>query len=234
MKKTIFIILLVIQKITFAQELLNTAIVFEQDSIKIEVQRWKEYLNNTNNKYKFYEKIMLLKNKEAEEIITVGRNTPASTYMSVKYSNRHKDTLLLQSFNTFDKKNNIFYNDSTFCFVATKTNLTISRSPFIVLIQCKKEDGEWKVNKMAELPIEITSTNFCNAFFISEDIVYIDEWYKIGVSPNSEKDHTVKAHNKHYQYILILNNNSSYTKFIQEDKEYPPPPRLFYTDPSKH
>lgn len=64
MKKTIFIILLVIQKMTFAQELLNTAIVFEQDSIKVEVQRWKEYLNNTNNKYKFYEKIMLLKNKK--------------------------------------------------------------------------------------------------------------------------------------------------------------------------
>ncbi|MBK8473660.1 MAG: hypothetical protein IPL33_16745 [Sphingobacteriales bacterium] len=65
---------------TFAQELLNTAIVFEQDSIKVEVQRWKEYFNNTNNKYKFYEKIMLLKNKKTEEIITVGRNTPINLH----------------------------------------------------------------------------------------------------------------------------------------------------------
>ncbi len=216
MKKIIIIFAIFAQLSLFAQtqthsprNMLNVA------GTKIELQRW---LNGKD----IYEKIVLTKNDINQDIITIGIDTSKFRDMCIKSNWYHVDSHLGKKLNV-DK---FFYTDSTFSVAVTKTDMIFTT---VCIIQCQKENNEWKVNNLVELPFHITFSTPCNVFFISNDVIYVDEWHKIGGKERAEDAYTL-----HYPYIVILGENGTYTKFVQEGKEYPPErPRYITLPPTK-
>lgn len=221
MKKLIFFALIFIQWGLFAQiEQYHPEVLFSEGDIKIELHR---LLNGKDH----YQKIILYEADHSEEIITIGIDT--SAFKDINYKgNDFSDGVPLSA--KFDpkktkKRGNIFYKDSIFCFTATKLDM---RDLTPLLIQCKKENGLWRVSKMLGWPTILTFMVRCNAFFVSEDIVYLDVRSTAGVKEGSKEAYTV-----HYPYMVILGENGTYTKFLQEGKEYPPQQPL-YLPSTKH
>lgn len=210
MKIYIFLFLFLVQTKLFSQELYGTSVLWENDSTKIEMQYWKKMQN-------YYQKILLHQSIKIEEIITIGLDSTNFAGFGYKGSYFDSNTTFIEKIGGKNRKNQIFYNDSTFSFAATKVK---ERLLVVVLIQCKKQNGVWKVNKMVEWPTRLSLTAHCNVFFLSEDIACLDVWGREA------------AGDRLYPYIVILGENNTYTKFVQEGKEYPPERPLYITPPN--
>jgi hypothetical protein len=227
MKNLIFIACFLTQFSIFAQKTkISSFFLLKEDSIGIEVQRWKDG-------YDYYEKIIFHQAEHFEEIITIGVDTSAFRDTGYKGNSENGSIPLLDKFNVKKAKSrgNVFYKDSIFCFTATKHDRN-TRVQTMFVIQCKRENDGWRINKMIEWPTILSLTVFCNVFFVSEDIVYLHTWAKVWGKDGEEEPDI------HCPYMVILGENGTYTKFKQEGISYPPerphylPPPS--TPPTKH